>query len=329
MPNQTPKTPSLASSQNLLPFIEYFNKNRIEWKVIASQYDIPERIADEECWLPAVNVMRFLQKLVVSQKEHIGIEVGRLISLSQLSPALSDALDACDSIDDGVHVLMAWMPLLSNHVVVWPEKFGDQWMLCHRSAYRPTSPGFDQTEWFRTLVLGAFCRRFVDENWLPNHVWMSINPPPKDQLPASFLQLDIRYQQPIAAIELPVSEGFHAVEDRELSEHWMESMTKLASTYACLPNFHVDWLAKMVGMSTRTLLRRLSDNGITMRELRDTAREQTAKKLLKDQSLSMLDIAWHCGYTDLANFNRAFKKWTGFTAPQYRQQQMLMSASTA
>jgi AraC-like DNA-binding protein len=52
---------------------------------------------------------------------------------------------------------------------------------------------------------------------------------------------------------------------------------------------------------------------------KEKVRHQKAKKLLEQTDLSVQEISWQVGYSDLSNFNRAFKKWANSTAPQYRR----------
>lgn len=77
-------------------------------------------------------------------------------------------------------------------------------------------------------------------------------------------------------------------------------------------------LAKQLKMSARTLKRRLAEHGTTYSALRDDQRRQRALLLLDDRSLSISEIALRLDYTELPNFTRAFKKWTGLTPAAYR-----------
>jgi len=77
--------------------------------------------------------------------------------------------------------------------------------------------------------------------------------------------------------------------------------------------------AKQLHMSTRTLKRKLAEHGTTFSALRDDQRRQRALLLLDNRDLSIGEIAQKLGYSELPNFTRAFKKWTGLTPVAYRE----------
>ncbi len=80
----------------------------------------------------------------------------------------------------------------------------------------------------------------------------------------------------------------------------------------------IEEVARALHLSPRTLKRRLADLGTTFSELRDDQRRQRALLLLDNRSLSISDVATRLGYTELPNFTRAFRKWTGMTPAAYR-----------
>lgn len=77
-------------------------------------------------------------------------------------------------------------------------------------------------------------------------------------------------------------------------------------------------MAKRLGMSPRTLHRRLVDEGITYRALVDEVRREMALHCLRDPQLSISEVGYLLGFTTSAAFHRAFRRWTGTTATQYR-----------
>jgi AraC-like DNA-binding protein len=77
-------------------------------------------------------------------------------------------------------------------------------------------------------------------------------------------------------------------------------------------------VARTLRVSPRTLKRRLADHGTTFTALRDEHRRQRALLLLADRDLTLTDVASRLGYTELPNFTRAFRRWTGTTPTAHR-----------
>jgi AraC-like DNA-binding protein len=82
----------------------------------------------------------------------------------------------------------------------------------------------------------------------------------------------------------------------------------------------METVAKHLCMTSRTLRRRLLSLGVTYQELLDELREQKAKKFLLNNKLSITEISFLLGFQDTSNFSKAFKRWTGFSPTDYRDQ---------
>lgn len=78
-------------------------------------------------------------------------------------------------------------------------------------------------------------------------------------------------------------------------------------------------LARALGVSARTLQRRLEHAGSTQKSLLECARHARALELLHDQRLLLAEIAERLGYSDRTAFFRAFRRWTGMTPATYRR----------
>jgi AraC-like DNA-binding protein len=77
-------------------------------------------------------------------------------------------------------------------------------------------------------------------------------------------------------------------------------------------------IGKHLGMSTRTLSRRLSEKGVTYRELVQNTQHQVSTELLQKTSKKVSEIAFQAGFSEQSAFNRAFKRWTGKSPLEYR-----------
>jgi AraC-like DNA-binding protein len=77
-------------------------------------------------------------------------------------------------------------------------------------------------------------------------------------------------------------------------------------------------VARAMRVSTRTLKRRLAEQGTSFSEVLDGVRCQRALLLLDDRRIGLGDVADRLGYSDVANFTRAFRRWTGRTPAAFR-----------
>jgi AraC-like DNA-binding protein len=74
---------------------------------------------------------------------------------------------------------------------------------------------------------------------------------------------------------------------------------------------NIESVAKTLGLSVRTLSRRLAEEGATFGELVDHLRRSLALQYLREPGFSLSQIAWLLGYEGSTSFNHAFKRWTG------------------
>ncbi|MES2490325.1 MAG: AraC family transcriptional regulator ligand-binding domain-containing protein [Pseudomonadota bacterium] len=80
-------------------------------------------------------------------------------------------------------------------------------------------------------------------------------------------------------------------------------------------------LASILNLSPRTLERRLFLQGTKFRDIASKARHETACSLIHAGRLNITQIAYQLGYTDAANFTRAFRREAGMSPNEYRQKQ--------
>src|SRR6476469_8168299 len=80
----------------------------------------------------------------------------------------------------------------------------------------------------------------------------------------------------------------------------------------------VDDVAGSLGMTKRTLARKLSDEELDFTEVLQQLRRDLAIRYLDDPNLHISKIAWLLGFNDVSAFTHAFKRWTGKTPSQMR-----------
>ena len=78
-------------------------------------------------------------------------------------------------------------------------------------------------------------------------------------------------------------------------------------------------VAARCGISSRTLIRRLHEDGATFQHLLDAARKQRALWMLVHTGEPVEEIAARLGYADTSNFSRTVRRWFGATPRELRE----------
>jgi AraC-like DNA-binding protein len=81
----------------------------------------------------------------------------------------------------------------------------------------------------------------------------------------------------------------------------------------------LDVLTRRLGMTGRTLQRKLKEEGATYQNLVDEVRCELSKRYLQKSGMAIGEIAYSVGFSETSAFNRAFKRWTGMTPKEYRR----------
>jgi AraC-like DNA-binding protein len=155
---------------------------------------------------------------------------------------------------------------------------------------------------------------------------------------SDFFQCPVQFGQPVyslrfrtADLDIPTSKA-----DRSIHQFLVERMQEEkkgihANADQLLKEIHqlitealpsgipsVIQIAEYLGMSARTLKRRLSEKGHTFRDLVQKIQRDTSIDLLRNSTQSMGEIAFQTGFSEQSAFNRAFKRWTGQSPVDYR-----------
>jgi AraC-like DNA-binding protein len=144
--------------------------------------------------------------------------------------------------------------------------------------------------------------------------------------PVEFAQTTDSWVLPQRVMELPIASGdshlLHILEahaDDLLSER--RTATGLRGMVenrllSILPSGKAKTavIAHQCGMSARSFTRHLAQEGTSFGEVLDRLRHRLALRYLEDPHISLQQIAWLLGYSEIGAFNHAFKRWTG-TSP--------------
>lgn len=206
-----------------------------------------------------------------------------------------------------------------------------------RLAGAPRGLGHHVDEYVLAFALGH-CRR-GGAQVVPQRVWLTSPRPPgdlgplvramgTDEIELGAEDTGFALGSGEGAIALPSFDPMLVAAAEQLASAALASAPRagaLAATVAAkieeaLPGeVTADAIAGAMKMSGRTLQRRLEDEGARFSMVLDEVRERAAKKLLGDRTLPLAEVAYRLGFSDLATFSRAFKRWTGVPPGAYRR----------
>jgi AraC-like DNA-binding protein len=192
---------------------------------------------------------------------------------------------------------------------------------------------------FQSALLYLTARRWLDQEPADLEVWLTY-PEPGDLSAhrAVFGDAVLRFDAPENAfvhdealfdVEVPGADPkLHAVlrehADRMLREHAAgeglveQVRAQLLESLQGGP-LTADDVAARMGVTRRTLTRRLSQHGTSFKALLDEVRRQAATHYLERTDHSLVDIAFLLGFSESSAFVRAFKRWHGVAPTTYRR----------
>ncbi len=138
------------------------------------------------------------------------------------------------------------------------------------------------------------------------------------RFPRDFLSRSISNADP-QLLRVLQAQVQHSIDRLKQSNDLLARLNNMLSSRMGKADISADELASQMGMSRRTLHRRLEALGTSFSEQRDIVVLQLAKQTLGTTSVSVTELAQQLGYADSAAFDRAFKRLTGLTPLAYRR----------
>lgn len=149
--------------------------------------------------------------------------------------------------------------------------------------------------------------------------------------PCLFSQSDNRLVWPIEALDWPIRRNTSQLGNymREVPLPWFrkqryvenltDQVTRLLEESTTEHLISIEEISIKLNMTSRTLRRRLTSEGVSYQTLKDTVRKDRAIYWLSQEDVTVAQVSRYCGYTETAAFIRAFKKWTDMSPGDYRK----------
>ena len=252
--------------------------------------------------------------------------------------ALGIALWSSSTLKDALQSLARYGKVLNNASVKSFDETDDSWCLTVSVLLdgnnEPMIAYQDLDGFFSAII--TICRTIYRQEYNPVLLEMQRQRPQNDsahedffRCPVSFSASDNRMFFDKQSINSPLmaSDPDTARQSVELSARRLAILEKDNLTnhvylqlLDTLPSGKINEseIATRLNITLRQLQRKLSDEGNNFRTILDRTRKELALKYIRNTNIPLTEISYLLGFTEAANFSRAFKRWSGESPGKYR-----------
>lgn len=293
-----------------------------------------QTFADPENVIPFVTVGRLFDEcLRAPGQESLGLVIGARSRLSALG-AVGLMMQASPTVGHALQVLARHYPANDGGAIIAMDVEDRVATL----TYKVVVPGVSSLDCIYAMVLAmgtSYMRMMLGPAWRAREVLLPFARPADVSSLRKAFEAPLRFDADVAGLVFPVAELAMplATADTFLYTMMLERLQQIeALAAAALPDrvrhllawliyvegWNATMLATRLGISLRTLNRRLADAGTTLRVLRDEAYRDAACQLLASTNKPTSEIAAILQYSDQSAFTRAFRRWQGVAPTQWR-----------
>ena len=209
----------------------------------------------------------------------------------------------------------------------------DKTYFYHSPSCDADNPAVEQIGWFGIMALIDMVRVYSGPQWQPTEIGLMTDQMPSLYIREHFPRTHMRLSQPFSYITLentlltlpPLPDevaipGSSPLDYKSLPGDFVSSLETVLLSYLQESDMSIELAAALCNMSKRTLQRKLKEMGTHYNELLSQARFRTASQLLQNPAMTATEVAFRLGYSDEANFARAFRRIAGINPSTYRQQ---------
>jgi AraC-like DNA-binding protein len=293
-----------------------------------------EQLDDDER-IPIETLHELLRgAIVITNDEDLGLKAARELEVGSLG-ALEYAAASARTSRDALDVIARYMHLVNDALTFTFEQQNNGLTMVRLESSLALPRAAEDFEVAAFYI--ASRHRFTDEA-LPFHVYLQNAGSDSPEYARTFLQGVITFNAPFTGFsfetsqldrELPAQDPkFHVL----ISRHADQLLASLPKVETFTERVRAQLVAELrggdptapaiarrLGVSTRTLTRRLEDEGRSFKDLLEELRHGLAIRYTTSTDLLLSEVALLLGFSSAAAFNRAFKRWTGQSPIEYRR----------
>ncbi len=263
-----------------------------------------------------------------------GLRAGQCVHPSQLG-ALGYAVLASETLRDSFNRVARFARVISENGYI--EVFErDQQLVCHIGTQAPSRNSGVRDD-VQLSILVALCRFNAGPDFNPVHV-TTRRPEPDNRLPwETFYRCPVQFDAEHNELSMTLAQAdqilpsannvLAEMNDRiviqrlaELERDNIPGRVR-AAIMDQLPSGYIsdESVADALNMTPRTLHRRLKVDGESFRTLLKEVRQDLARQYVADDSLTLTEVTFLLGFSEMSSFSRAYKNWYGHSPSVARQ----------
>ena len=263
----------------------------------------------------------------------LGFKVTEKLSLDSYGVFGATVMGA-EHLNAALQVFIEQMGQQSNCPPFW-LKPSEQGVWFYRLGTQGIKRGCWQVEQHVVSLMIQLVRGFTTSDWTPPFVDLQTNTIKGAEHCASFFNSQVVIGKEFTGIFIPSSilfnkpviEGvtkfsYSGLFDEYIPKINSQVLKSLINQSRNTRDFTIEKTAQALDMSVRKMQRLLKEEGITFRHLTEQVLLEQAKVMLRGHH-NIIDIAIEFGYSDAANFTRAFKRWSGVSPTVFRENRSL------
>ena len=295
-----------------------------------SRARLPILCDDPDVFVPLRQAWSFFTTAARYEDPALGWRVGEYAGDHNLNAGLLRKLESAPTLLQAFQELKRLSGVEASDVRISINERRDDVLFCTSYPGMREVPGYEISQAYQLGVFVDLVRHFLGRRWIPGEIGIEHPEVPvfaEKQFPGS----RIMSRQPVGYIAVP-RDCLHRTArcsapqpstayDPVLTTNWedVDRLHEVLKSY--LPDGYptAQLAAELIGISERTLARRLAAHGLTYGTLIDEVRFTEAKKLLRDPDIRIEDIALSVGFEDQSNFTRMFRRLSGLNPKEYQK----------
>lgn len=321
--------PPVLRTGHLLAFASFFSQKGGAVDPLLREHNLPVLCNEPDYFVPVPNLWTFFDAAARKVNPDFGWLVGKYAGDQNLNHGLLHKLEHAPSL----YLALKWLVQnvreeASDLQLGIHERTDDVLLFTHYPQHSDLT-GYDQSQAYQLSLFIDLIRFFLGKRWSPYEIGIQSQRYPTE-MSSIFPNCRVNTDQYVAYVAVPRNGLHRAVfppEEQPQTEGEPEEkcdfrfagkLRAVIQSYLCDGYPSASLAAEIMGISGRTLARRLAGAGLTYGDLMDDLRFNMAKTLLLNSDHKIGEIAFAVGFQDQANFNRMFRRIAGVNPKKFR-----------